>query len=208
MKICSVPECERPEVTNGMCNAHYLRVRKHGDARAHIPVKSQGSGAVNLCSTGCGRVVLARGLCATHYQRWRTDGDAGETALRRVPGSRERTEKACTKCGEIKPVTEFYAEKRTRDGRQSTCKKCYGAQQSAYAVNRKYGLSPKKHAAMREAQGGKCPICQRKVKLVVDHCHRSGKVRALLCDRCNRMLGTADDDQQLLESAIAFLKLH
>ncbi|WP_437582725.1 endonuclease VII domain-containing protein [Paramicrobacterium sp. CJ85] len=73
---------------------------------------------------------------------------------------------------------------------------------------RKYGITEEHHAAMLSAQDGKCPICDRSVPLVIDHCHRTGKVRALLCDRCNRLLGVADDDRTLLARAIEFLNQH
>ena len=36
---------------------------------------------------------------------------------------------------------------------------------------------------------GQCHICQRKAYLVVDHCHRTGLIRGLLCDTCNRLVG-------------------
>lgn len=54
----------------------------------------------------------------------------------------------------------------------------------------KYGLSPEQVESMRKAQGGKCAICDRKqARLLVDHCHTSGKVRGLLCQTCNTFLG-------------------
>jgi hypothetical protein len=73
---------------------------------------------------------------------------------------------------------------------------------------RLYGLSRTDYEALGKAQRERCPICKRATKLVVDHCHRSGKVRALLCDRCNRLLGVAGDDVALLQASIRFLKKH
>lgn len=208
MKQCKVHECDRISATNGMCNAHYLRVRDHGDARPNDPIKPQGDGTIKFCSTGCGRVVIARGYCTTHYMRWRTNGDAGEAALRRIPGDADRTEKPCTVCKVVKPIEDFHRDKRCRDGKMSSCKSCYGKKEAAGTIARKYGLSPKQHLAMREAQGHRCAMCRREVKLVVDHCHRNGNVRALLCDRCNRLLGVADDEPGLLRSAIGYLEKH
>jgi len=57
-------------------------------------------------------------------------------------------------------------------------------------LKKKYGLSPEEVGAMREAQGGRCAICERSTpRLFVDHCHTKGHVRSLLCQTCNTFLG-------------------
>jgi hypothetical protein len=58
----------------------------------------------------------------------------------------------------------------------------------------KYGISSKDYELMLEAQGGKCKICNEhqdnlKRILCVDHQHKTGKIRGLLCDTCNKFLG-------------------
>lgn len=86
---------------------------------------------------------------------------------------------------------------------------------------RKYGMTPEQYDAMRESQQYKCAICgeheedapKGKAKtsataLHIDHCHESGKVRALLCYNCNNMLGKAKDNEQTLLKAIEYLKEH
>ena len=56
------------------------------------------------------------------------------------------------------------------------------------------------HAAMLAAQGGGCAICggqqttKGKNELSVDHCHTTGMVRGLLCNKCNQALGLSDDE--------------
>ena len=60
-----------------------------------------------------------------------------------------------------------------------------------------------------DASGGKCMICQSNGdgrKLTLDHCHNSGKLRGVLCSKCNTGLGMFSDRQDLLLSAIAYLK--
>jgi Recombination endonuclease VII len=53
-----------------------------------------------------------------------------------------------------------------------------------------YGLSTEDRKALLARQGGVCGICKKKGrKLHVDHCHETGKVRGLLCGKCNRGLG-------------------
>lgn len=69
---------------------------------------------------------------------------------------------------------------------------------------RKYGISLEKFMSMIESQSGKCKICKNVLSIGrfthVDHCHRTGKVRGILCHKCNTKLGwyeknsTAVDD--------------
>lgn len=54
-------------------------------------------------------------------------------------------------------------------------------------------------------QNGKCAICDKEVKLMVDHCHISNKVRGLLCKNCNLGLGRFFDSVDILEKAKKYL---
>lgn len=56
------------------------------------------------------------------------------------------------------------------------------------------------------AQNGCCAICGTVPRrLVVDHCHSTNMVRALLCDRCNRGIGSFEDNGELLRAAAAYV---
>jgi hypothetical protein len=70
---------------------------------------------------------------------------------------------------------------------------------------------------MLAAQNGGCAICSRPetavingkvMELAVDHDHKTGKVRALLCSTCNTSLGGFQDSPALLQKAIEYLKEH
>ena len=63
-----------------------------------------------------------------------------------------------------------------------------------YQLKRNYGISVEEYSRMLVAQGGVCAICRTAKKtgrggLHVDHCHKTGRVRKLLCVRCNMALG-------------------
>jgi hypothetical protein len=76
---------------------------------------------------------------------------------------------------------------------------------------RQYHLSMEQYQAMEDRQSNLCAICGKPPKgrvLHIDHCHRSGKVRALLCGSCNMILGLANDDQEILMKALAYLREH
>lgn len=82
-----------------------------------------------------------------------------------------------------------------------------------YYLKKLYGMSPADWDAMFRSQKGLCAICQkhqseRKKTFNVDHDHKTGKVRALLCAPCNVVLGLVNDNPQILESAITYLKEH
>jgi hypothetical protein len=72
---------------------------------------------------------------------------------------------------------------------------------------RRYGLSLDDYHAILARQGNACAICRKpNARLCIDHCHATGKVRGLLCSKCNTGLGCYDDDPGLMEAATAYLK--
>jgi hypothetical protein len=74
------------------------------------------------------------------------------------------------------------------------------------------------NALLRE-QGGVCAVCGKdepnahgrtgkQFRLAVDHCHQTGAVRGLLCQKCNRAIGLLGDDPALMRKAISYLLRH
>jgi len=70
---------------------------------------------------------------------------------------------------------------------------------------------------MLDAQNNVCAICfeegfimaeHHQAKLMVDHCHTTGRVRGLLCHNCNRALGLLKDNKSRFRSAITYLECH
>jgi len=86
-------------------------------------------------------------------------------------------------------------------------------QERARGLWRKYKLTLEEYEKMLDDQEGCCAICGtdknerggRDRPLAVDHCHVSGRVRSLLCDRCNSILGYADDSADRLLRAALYL---
>lgn len=72
---------------------------------------------------------------------------------------------------------------------------------------RAYGLTPDEYDRLTQGSGAKCEICRKfDVKLAIDHCHESGKIRGVLCFGCNSALGKLGDNSQGLEVAMKYLK--
>jgi hypothetical protein len=78
-------------------------------------------------------------------------------------------------------------------------------------ILRKFGITPDEYDAMLERQGGVCAVCKDPPtykRLAVDHDHEAGKIRQLLCERCNLVLGKVDDDIELLNAMASYLQEH
>ena len=78
-------------------------------------------------------------------------------------------------------------------------------------LRREYGMTVTDYENLFKAQQGKCAICGTTDPfpspcLCVDHCHRTGVVRGLLCFNCNISIGRMNDDPALLLAAIRYLK--
>ena len=81
-------------------------------------------------------------------------------------------------------------------------------------LKRNYGIDQEEYELMLEEQDERCAICRKlpQVKnnepeiLSVDHCHRSGEVRGLLCRKCNSLIGLANDSTEILMQAIQYLQ--
>jgi len=90
------------------------------------------------------------------------------------------------------------------------CRKCDSARQHALRIQKVYGITIEAYNLLLEWQGGVCYICRkpsRVRRLAVDHDHKTGKVRGLLCRRCNReILGYFANDQiDVFQRAIDYL---
>lgn len=141
--------------------------------------------------------------------------------------------KRCPKCGIEKPLSGFW--KRADDRHASRCKPCSTQanrewrrtnplyERERYAKSkvetrerhliRKYGVDLDMYDSMLAAQGGKCAIClctpdtQAHGVFHIDHCHKTGAVRGLLCRGCNHVLGHLKDDRVSLQRAVNYLDL-
>lgn len=138
----------------------------------------------------------------------------------------------CTSCGEAKPQGDFAIEGRLPDGNpryRTQCKKC----RAEYVRNRRrshpevrlrdgirtYGLTIEDYESMLENQNGVCAACKQPpsgvetrgrgplpARLYVDHDHKTGRVRALLCGGCNAAFGMLKDDVSRVEGLLAYAR--
>lgn len=88
----------------------------------------------------------------------------------------------------------------------SVCRKCISIRETTYKIN----ISVEEYFNLNKYQNNVCKICKKqnkKMRLSVDHCHRTGAVRGLLCGKCNAALGFFKDDINLIKNAIKYVKI-
>lgn len=132
--------------------------------------------------------------------------------------------KRCSKCGEDKPLEEFYADHSMKDGLWSSCKVCVRLRKRAYRhanpdlVRRQkwehklcstYGLAVEEFAWRLYRQSFHCQICTRRLEANrdthVDHNHETGEVRGLLCNGCNTALGHLCENEVTMYRMIFYI---
>lgn len=145
--------------------------------------------------------------------------------------------KICSACGQHKPAPAFSPHRRGDGFRYlaAACKDCMAERAASrrlktgrtvyhYEAERRsklkrlYGMTPEDYDDLLEEQNGCCAICGTDdpggkwraeiTYFTVDHCHDTGKVRGLLCVKCNRGLGLFNDNPERLESSAAYLRRH
>lgn len=131
----------------------------------------------------------------------------------------------CTKCKIEKDSSEFYGRSDEKGkGYWSHCKECVKAKRKIYVVENRekiknydlkknFGIDLDEYNAMYARQRGCCDICgkhstEQNRALAVDHDHKTGELRSLLCDHCNHGLGKFSDSEEMLQRAIDYLKKH
>ena len=132
--------------------------------------------------------------------------------------------KQCKGCYKVHPINHYGKQSVATGKLKSRCKDCnreslYAWRLAhpdrfrkvgwAYELRKLYGITVADYEQMLLNQGGVCAICgkinTRQLKLAVDHNHKTGKIRGLLCDRCNRGIGLLLNTTNLT-NAINYLK--
>lgn len=116
----------------------------------------------------------------------------------------------CRICTTFRPRTDF-TKRATKKGLAPVCRPCESNQRFVAHLATKFdGMTVAEYDALFLYQEGRCAICGTKPKskrLAVDHDHKTGAKRGLLCKRCNHdLLGAAHDSVELLETAIRYLR--
>lgn len=126
--------------------------------------------------------------------------------------------KGCPQCGKRKETTAFHKNRTRLDGLDQQCNECDQKTRHIRYIKLKYGVTWEWYEAKLAEQGGVCAICKnpetanqlgKNPRLSIDHDHKTGKNRGLLCYRCNHFIGYLErlgDDA--LEKYFKYLKYY
>ncbi|MGC0333074.1 hypothetical protein RKD23_006064 [Streptomyces sp. SAI-170] len=114
--------------------------------------------------------------------------------------------KHCQGCGEVKPHSEWERNGSSSDSWASSCRPCRAERNQISYFKVKYGLTKGERDEMVASQGGVCCICLSAPAVHVDHCHKTGRVRGVLCFNCNSAIGKLGDDPDAVRRAAAYLE--
>lgn len=129
------------------------------------------------------------------------------------------TEKRCSHCRIVKPVSDFSRNRASKDHLEGYCRLCVreiNKTNNTYLLTN-YGITWDDFYAMLAAQNNVCAICKedekvihlgKKLRLSVDHNHKTKKVRGLLCYACNHLVGYLQRHKHNLVTALAYIEKH
>jgi len=122
--------------------------------------------------------------------------------------------KLCKGCKKEKPIEAFSRSNYSKDRLQYFCKECKALIQRKYRqihkekvqeinlksdLKRKYALTVEEYQTLLVKQDGYCAMCYERKPLVIDHCHKTKKVRGLLCVGCNVAVGHYENHKEKIE---------
>jgi hypothetical protein len=221
---CHVINCNHPVIAKGLCNTHYKRLYRNGHLENTRPEDWGRREKHPAYKSWC---YLVR----YHRQRipaeWLKDFWSFANSIPEKPSSEAQVHRPNP---EINWSSEnFYwkeprFDKETRANRAKYMREWQRAARAAdpdYGKNsdlkKLYGVTLDWYKEQHAKQGGVCAICNqpetsvirgKTLSLAVDHCHDTGKVRALLCSACNTGIGSLKHSRDLLQKAIAYLEAY
>lgn len=211
-KICSFEGCNNKHKARGYCAAHWKQWRA---GKNLTPIQKTHRGT--KCSyDGCDNKTSRREWCQKHYDRWlRTGSPEPHVFVQKYCktdgcDSKAKARGWCTK--------HWHQAKMSGEIIVSICKadgcniptSSLGLCAQHYIAFKHHGLEPHEFDRMFNEQNGVCAICGKECasgkRLAIDHNHTTGRVRGLLCSNCNTSLGGFMDSEELLMSAVSYLR--
>lgn len=135
---------------------------------------------MRLCEMdGCERKHWALGKCKAHYEQLKGRGG-----------------------GPPRKCSVHICDEPTRR------KRCNKHSNMNVRYMREYGITVDDYFLRIERQGGLCPVCRTRPARSLDHDHKTGELRDVLCTQCNVALGQMDDNPAWLRAAADYIERH
>ena len=221
---CSIRDCNKEVTARGLCDMHYRRLLRTGDP---TKVKRPGDWGKREAHPLYGAWTWLRRqpfpLCEEWKDFWQFVQDVKERPDASYTLARLDISKPAS------PDNTYWRKKITGVRTGETSSEFARRYQKEYCLlhpdrtrnselKKRYGITLDWYNSQLQAQGGICAICKQAEtsfnrignvqNLAVDHHHKSGKPRELLCSNCNRGLGCFKDDIDLMKKAILYLEKH
>ena len=118
----------------------------------------------------------------------------------------------CCICKIIKPIKSFNKNRSQPNGFKYECKECTRWR----GIQKTFGITKEQYLELFKSQGGVCAICNKPEtdisrhgdikNLAIDHNHKTGVLRGLLCGKCNKAIGLFDEKEMNLQAAVLYLR--
>lgn len=138
----------------------------------------------------------------TGCKKWLPESKFGVRSWINIDGSKTSTRRSkCRSCTNQDNLIRYYQKSSTKEAHR----------RASYKYRLKlYGLTIEKYEEMIQQQDGNCAICNRRpgTSLHVDHCHKTGKIRELLCNSCNTAMGSLRENPEIIRSMLKYIAKH
>lgn len=221
MKTCIVEGCNEEHRALGYCTNHYYRLQRNGHTNrtTTAPDGRRGHKYYNLWHDR----KQSKYLCDEWLNFWTFAEDIGEKPdgnfqLVRLDGSKPYSK-------DNFKWQEHLKRKKTETRKEWHARKWAARQANNPGLERKrtlkrrFGMTHEQHEEMIRQHDNKCAICGEgetsycsvsgsRRRLAIDHCHNTGKIRGLLCYRCNTTIGKVKESREILNNMIKYLDIH
>ena len=150
---------------------------------------------MNTCLKHPNRKTKREGMCSQCYETWRRENE---------PEFRKKKNNYASNWQKINKEKRIEYNKKRKEyyNRNEKSSEEYKLKRRNQLLMRKYGIDHDDYLKQLEFQGNKCFICHKSNTpgkyFHVDHCHKTGNIRGVLCHQCNWYLGLIDNDTKIL----------
>lgn len=202
--LCTVDGCTKVVTGNGLCQNHYMRMRRNGTLE---PKRGRPKPPCSMCGAPSAYV----GLCLRHYHEARRrergpllhPGRECRWCLAEIPATRNARAIYCSHECKVNSINQRHREHPgyTERNRHYHFVKYWAT----------FGVTLDDYNRLLAEQNGRCAICETddpggRGAFHVDHDHETGQIRGLLCNECNIGLGKFGDDPARLRAAADYLE--
>lgn len=212
--LCTVPGCTNHQKTlkSGLCEKHLFRATRHGSVE-QPRAEDWGARAAHPLYQTWWAHVRKNTLCT----EWAEDFWVFTNAVGYRPDNHTLRRVDVNK--PLGPSNWHWKEKTPSKDKAAYAREWRNQnpdKAKSHDLKKQFGIDLEEYNVMLEAQNGVCAICGKTNDdydakgaprfMPVDHCHTTGKIRAILCGPCNRALGGFKDDPELLCKAAAYVE--